>query len=559
MSDQTATQHIYFTLPDARRPSSHYRDTVSGRETEAEFLLGALARLGLVGRADAETVQLHLVASETVTQEALAALIDEIRPNLNLGEEGNVDGVWSRRIQLTAPYGTSAQWVLPHMLKTVQPGDGLFVETTQGLRPVQMALTVGASLLSTLQGTAIKQPFYAAQPLGGVWVVEPIADLFGALEQTMAIRDFLHHLRPATLERREPGRLGRLAQIFDSNDTRTLRQEVESLPAQGSSEALSARVTDWAVARLQAGFRAPAQSGTDAAMHQFLDDELALAQRLRAAGRFGDALRLLREHVANIATFAVLRTFPIDDFAIGYRDRFEQIGLRSKPGPARCPAFFFLMTEERNRATHGALQERLPQAKASLKHALEQFDALPDPSQSLFSPACDPLSGAGEVALAALRATGVAGAGERWLSTANVEHLLVLLIELLRVERDLLLQMWSKHRPKADDRGMIVWLEGGGWRAIRVNEPRQDWLSSAGKLRALVGSNGLPIAPDSSERKGNQFKKDLVCDHLTRWCVVIKNGSRLPDNIERFPWELWTANGNEDGLVLTKLRTEAPH
>lgn len=543
METRAPIQHVFFSLGIGKPQLSRYE--FEGRDGLGSFMVSALSSLGLLDQ-PAFRLRFHLVATPQVTRETVQRLAGELGDSLRRAVGELFLEIWDRRILMeNGDVSRRAHELIPYMLREVSDGDRIFLEPTQGLRPIQMAFSVGTSLLSTLMKVETA-PFYYAEPIQGepaAFQVTAVKDMLASLHQTMAVRDLLHHLRPSTLAGPAMGRLDLLSDALDGGNTRLLCSQLPQLEL-GSAERESLNpVVAWALARFRTFF--PETKFDDPAENTpsndfLLDVELDLVERLRIAGRHGDALRVLREHIVNMTTLAILPDRHLDPFSIAARHLFERHGLQAKNKRHRAPvpaaAFFFMLSEQRNLFTHGAFKGDTPGSGASLKVAMERAGDLTSLAGELPTPAAE--------SLRLLSADVGAGRGDSWLSQPQLDAVLVLLPALLRRDREALFAHWQRSWTAPADQGLVAWQDGNGWR----------WCFVAGKP-PLDGAAAASLQPSLDALTSSPWENDKMHLKFATWTLLFEqNRSASPSGWQQLPGRVERYDSGTG--ILTALKAE---
>lgn len=547
MEAEARIQHIFFSMNHHAPQSARYQ--FGDASASASFMLSALAEFRLLPVQPGRR-RFHLFVTNDTTEAAVTVLAGELADALGLDAAALAQEIWSNRMVIPlTDVATEARSIIPRMLEQVRDGDALFLEPTQGPRPIQMAMTVGTALVSSLMRIETAPLYYAStvkDAENGIFAIEEIKDILAGLNQTMAVRDLLHHLRPETLDPATGGKLSSIRQSLDSSDTRALQA---SLQAPGFGTTPGQAVVDWALRRFQGYFPPPTSSATTSSAHDhnaFLDLELALVERLRVAGRHADALRVLREHVVNLATLALLPTRQLDGFSVGFREGFEHIALRGKAmSGVAAPCFFRLLAEQRNRSTHGAFKAKQPIKAATLEAALHEMGS-GHASETI-------LSQAATNALAFLRDEVLGNRGATWLTSEQTSAFLVLLPSLLTAERPALMAQWQSLPTVPPEGGVILFQHSGAWKFCQFDGPPPTDAAGAASLVLTAGTGG-----HAGFTKPRKWEKPDAARTFASWILVDERVKAAPpESVHHFPWTILALQSAAGGTAVMQQRDAA--
>jgi hypothetical protein len=263
---------------------------------------GLIGARGLLGpAAPGWKIQLHMLCTEELLKRPLDVLRSDVagRPDLVDPEP---------RKYLTKDRGpTQIDRLLGEMLSfEAMDGDAVYFEATGGFRPFQMAMTLGAELMLThrpelvLAGTGYAE--FGTEPDGANGNLSPVYDFTdllmtprwaaaaGALAGRLDARPLAALLRALPDEPKEASQIGALQEVLDlawpeqlNDHTPLLRSGLGALGGSTQIDVLK-KVLGSELLPL-----------AEAAEAKRVLRCLLVAERLAAAGRFGDALRLARE------------------------------------------------------------------------------------------------------------------------------------------------------------------------------------------------------------------------------------------------------------------------
>lgn len=263
---------------------------------------GLIGAQGLLGpSAPGWKIQLHMLC----TEELLKRPLDELRADV-AGRPDLVDP--EPRKYLTKDRGpTQIDRLLGEILSfEAVNGDAVYFEATGGIRPFQMAMTLGAELLLThrpelvLAGTGYAER--GAEPDGANPNLSPVSDFTdllmtprwaaaaGALAGRLDARPLAALLKTLPDEPKEAAQIGALQEVLDLAWPEELKGHTELLRAGLSGLGGSTQIDV-----LKTILGRELLPLAEAAEAKRVERCIRLAERLAAAGRFGDALRLARE------------------------------------------------------------------------------------------------------------------------------------------------------------------------------------------------------------------------------------------------------------------------
>lgn len=320
-----------------------------------------------------------------------------------------------RRLNVPHRGPAGAARIVAWMLETgLQPGDAVFFEAAGGLRPIQMGLTLGAELLRLVHpevrviGTSYAEFGILGRPEGMVeWAsdgdgpedgnrrrLSPIYDLSDLLTLPAwaaaggDLRDRLDGARLAALQRtREPGATAEAAalQAFCANvhlgwpddAIEPLRELIGHLdPPEGEATTRPERALVRRILRDQLhplGEALPHAGAPERSMDR-IRFHLKVADALVHAGRYGDAVRLLREIL--VSRMALAQAAAADRDVRTVRAAAELALLRAKV--PRVRVLWKELGSLRNAASHGnfTTEERKSSVSAMEAAFSVSFDPL---------------------------------------------------------------------------------------------------------------------------------------------------------------------------------------
>ena len=342
--EREATVHWFYTFGTRPRPATY--ELPDKRQHSSLFLLPALLHLQWPD-VPLDQVQFHgVVTSELLDTpngpSAASQFLDAVPDALR----NAVSRTWSDSPYLADQRDDEGLWgIVDLMLSVVQDGDVVLVELTNGLRHITSALLLGAGLLPALRpGVQLKAVTYAEFSRTGAPAT--VLDLSSRLELfrwSSALDAFSKSLDPRPLHALlksldkalwrsfEQGMVGRgsvdkvrdvVGALGDVGDAIALGWPEEVAAALSRVGRSLQQLQDGSVAdALRQTGSVPAAHALKAAASRMLDlgqltspsmrldrerlaFELDLVERLRDAGRHGDAIRILREWLVSATVLA---------------------------------------------------------------------------------------------------------------------------------------------------------------------------------------------------------------------------------------------------------------
>lgn len=327
----------------------------NGRSHPSRYMIEAALQLGIVARNDDAIVFSPILTEKTshlngVMKAELAGQNDDWKP-IN--------------VHSTGP--KAVERVIDTMLTTVQDGDRVFIEPTNGPRPFQMALISGALYLRALRGEVrVERLVYGESPSGTIHDITFVLELFDWTRAAHAFAGALNS-RPL-LERLRNPELDELEVPLAGGLTPHLFTKLRSFRLPGG-EGLAQRealgLVDRRLRRLKVLVDRTKEGTLDLS---WLDAELAFIEELANAGRLSDATRVLREWCVNVVLLAMGNTREWS--STKHRKPAEQwllFGHSHSPGQAPIPEHFDKFAR---------LYQRLRRLRNTLSHSGYNQDAM---------------------------------------------------------------------------------------------------------------------------------------------------------------------------------------
>ncbi len=315
------TTHWFFTFGNAPRDARYCLQHDHERLTTRTFVTTALLELGWpVPIATQSDVRLHLFEAGGLanTKPTFVAELAGVAPLL----AGRPAGPFASEMMLGERTQDTIWQVVRHVLDTVRDGDEVVLESTNGLRSINIGALLAAGLLISLRReVTVLAVTYAEFSSDGVSNIINLLPFFQLFEWSHAVRAMAGSLDPTpTLRLLEqgsvalPGRqalseLGAsLALNWPVEIDRALRSWVDVDAGAGAGGvsvpaglALAAATDELASLLEPMRRRGGPPTRLDEAHLEF---ELQLIERLIAAQRSGDAARGVREWMVNVVLFA---------------------------------------------------------------------------------------------------------------------------------------------------------------------------------------------------------------------------------------------------------------
>jgi hypothetical protein len=313
------TVHWFFTFGTNPRDARYRLQHDHARQTNRKFVTTALLEMGWPVPIDTQSdVQLHLFETSGLagTKPIFVAELTSVAPLL----AARPAGPFASEMMLGELTQDTIWQVVRHVLDTVRDGDKVVLESTNGLRSINIGALLAAGLLISLRREVEVLAVTYAELSSGISDITNLLPFFQLFEWSHAVRAMAGYLDPtpmlSLLERdsvafsgqQALGELGAsLALNWPVEIDRALRAWVNASTDEGAgrasvpaSLALAAAVDELASLLEPMRQRNEPPTRLDQAHLEF---ELQLIERLIAAQRAADAARGVREWMVNVVLF----------------------------------------------------------------------------------------------------------------------------------------------------------------------------------------------------------------------------------------------------------------